>query len=153
MTLSEFKWIWHMEFGHRMWGRLIGATFLIPAIYFWSRGRFNAGLKKRVVIFGTLIGAQGLLGWYMVKSGLEDRFKSQNDVPRVSQYRLAAHLSLAFLLYSFLFWSSLHQLLPAESVEYANRSVLRAAKKFRLLAHSSKGLIFLTVVSGTDTYS
>lgn len=47
-----------MEYGHRMWGRAIGAVFLIPAVYFWARGRFTPALKKRVIAFGTLIGAQ-----------------------------------------------------------------------------------------------
>lgn len=148
MTLSEFKWIWYMEFGHRMWGRLIGATFLIPAIYFWSKGMFGKGLKKRIPVFGALIAAQGLMGWYMVKSGLEDRFKEQSDVPRVSQYRLAAHLSLAILLYAFFFWSALHQLLPPETITVSSRAIARATKKFRILAHSSKGFIVLTAVSG-----
>lgn len=58
ITLEEFKFIWHMEYGHRMWGRLIGATFVIPAAFFWSKGYLNSALKKRVLLFGTLIGFQ-----------------------------------------------------------------------------------------------
>lgn len=58
MTLAEFKFIWHMEYGHRQWGRLIGAAFLLPAAYFWARGRFTPAMKKRVLAFGALIGAQ-----------------------------------------------------------------------------------------------
>lgn len=61
MTLKEFKFIWHMEYGHRQWGRAIGAFFLIPAMYFWVRGRLTPGLKKRVLAFGTLIGAQVII--------------------------------------------------------------------------------------------
>jgi len=83
MSLEEFKWIWWMEYGHRSWGRLIGAAFFIPAAGFWATGRINGALKRRVVAFGALIAAQGLMGWYMVKSGLEDRFHGENDVPRV----------------------------------------------------------------------
>ncbi|KAH0822271.1 hypothetical protein GEV33_000520 [Tenebrio molitor] len=148
MTLSEFKWIWYMEFGHRMWGRAIGAVFLIPAVYFWSRGMFTAAMKKRVLAFGALIAGQGLMGWYMVKSGLEDRFHGESDIPRVSQYRLAAHLSLAFILYTLFLWSGLDHLLPAESITIANKSIVQASRKFKMLAHSCKGLVFLTAVSG-----
>ncbi|XP_023021517.1 heme A synthase COX15 [Leptinotarsa decemlineata] len=148
ITLREFKFIWHMEYGHRQWGRAIGAFFLIPAAYFWMRGRLTPGLKKRVLAFGSLIGAQGLMGWYMVKSGLEDRFHGQSDVPRVSQYRLASHLSLAFILYTLFLWSALDILAPAQSIAIASKTALKAARKFRWLAHSTKAMVFLTAVSG-----
>ncbi|XP_030746380.1 cytochrome c oxidase assembly protein COX15 homolog [Sitophilus oryzae] len=148
MTLSEFKFIWHMEYGHRQWGRLIGAVFLIPAVYFWARGRFTPALKKRVLAFGALIGLQGLMGWYMVKSGLEERFHGENDVPRVSQYRLASHLSLAFVLYTLLLWSAFNELLPAETLRVSTDAVLKATRKFRMFAHTTKGMVFLTAVSG-----
>nr|SVE74132.1 EOG090X04TT [Daphnia barbata] len=143
ISLEEFKFIWHMEYGHRMWGRLIGAMFVIPATIFWKKGYLNSALKKRVLIYGTLIGCQGLLGWYMVKSGLEDRFHGEADVPRVSQYRLASHLGSAFVLYSLFLWSSLHHLLPAKVME-----VSKAAIKFKRLVHFSKGIVFLTAISG-----
>lgn len=84
----------------------------------------------------------------MVKSGLEDRFQSQSDVPRVSQYRLAAHLSTAFALYTLLLWSALDHLLPAETIAYSTKVALKQARKFRAFAHSCKGLVFLTAVSG-----
>jgi cytochrome c oxidase assembly protein subunit 15 len=79
----------------------------------------------------------------MVKSGLEDRFHGENDVPRVSQYRLAAHLGSAFVLYSFFLWSALDLLLPPVAIE-RTRAVLRLKR----LAHSCKGLVFLTAISG-----
>ncbi|XP_063703844.1 cytochrome c oxidase assembly protein COX15 homolog [Culicoides brevitarsis] len=145
MTLSEFKFIYHMEYGHRMWGRAIGAFFALPAIYFWSRGYLNRSLKIRTVVFGTLIGMQGLMGWYMVKSGLEDRFHGENDVPRVSQYRLASHLTFAFVLYTMFLWSALDILLPAQKLAGA---IPKASQRFRMLAHSTKGMIFLTALSG-----
>jgi len=56
--MEQFKWIWWMEYGHRMWGRAIGAVFLIPATIFWARGWFKPGMKKRVIAFGTLIALQ-----------------------------------------------------------------------------------------------
>lgn len=144
MTLKEFKFIWHMEYGHRMWGRAIGAFYAIPAAYFWYKGYFNRSMKIRVLAFGALIGVQGLMGWYMVKSGLEDRFHEVNDVPRVSQYRLAAHLSFAFILYTLFTWSSLGILLPAQRMA----AVTKQMGRFRKLAHMTKGMVFLTALSG-----
>lgn len=85
----------------------------------------------------------------MVKSGLEEeRFQNQNDVPRVSQYRLAAHLSTAFLLYTLFLWSALDHLIPAEKIAYATKEALIKARKFRMFAHSCKGMVFLTAISG-----
>lgn len=151
ITLNEFRTIWYMEYAHRTWGRFIGAYFALPAAYFWYRGYFNKGMKIRTGVFGALIGIQGLMGWYMVKSGLENRFDKPEDVPRVSQYRLAAHLSLAFLLYTGFLWSALDHLLPAQTLPQHGefRAIAsKAALRFRKLAHSTKGMIFLTAVSG-----
>nr|CAD7263088.1 unnamed protein product [Timema shepardi] len=145
ITLEQFKWIWWMEYSHRMWGRAIGAIFLVPATVFWYKGWFRQVMKKRILVFGTLIGLQGLMGWYMVKSGLEDRFHGESDVPRVSQYRLASHLSLAFILYTLFLWSALDHLLPAQKLAGA---ITTGARRFRILAHSCKGVVFMTAVSG-----
>lgn len=84
----------------------------------------------------------------MVKSGLEDRFHGDADVPRVSQYRLAAHLGSAFVLYSLFLWTSLHHLVPAKVME-----VSKAAIKFKRLVHFSKGIVFLTAISGTLSFT
>lgn len=146
MTIEQFKMIYWMEYAHRMWGRAIGAFFAIPAIYFWSKGMLTTGMKKRVLVFGTLIGLQGLMGWYMVKSGLEDRFHGQSDVPRVSQYRLASHLSLAFVLYTLFLWSGLDHLLPAQKITQS--SITKSAIMFKRIVHASKAMVFLTAVSG-----
>lgn len=145
MTVSEFKFIFFMEYAHRMWGRCIGAAFAIPAVYFWSRGYFSRYLKVRVLVFGTLIGMQGLMGWYMVKSGLENRFHEPDDVPRVSQYRLAAHLTLAFVLYSGFLWSALDLISPTQAVTSA---VTKSTRNFRRLAFATKGMVFLTALTG-----
>lgn len=134
-----------MEYGHRMWGRFIGGFFAVPAAYFWYKGYFQKPMKIRVGIFGTLIGLQGLMGWYMVKSGLEDRFEGPNDVPRVSQYRLASHLSLAFILYTLFVSSALDHLLP---VKQHLGEIPAKAFKLRKFAHATKALVFLTAVSG-----
>jgi cytochrome c oxidase assembly protein subunit 15 len=97
MTIDEFKIIFLWEYAHRVTARLIGLVFLIPFAAFWLSGYFNRPLGIRAIgIFG--LGAmQGVMGWLMVKSGLVDR-------PSVSHYRLAAHLSLAFLIFGACVW-------------------------------------------------
>ncbi len=60
--MDDFKWIWHMEYGHRMWGRAIGAVFYVPAAIMWAKGYFNRAMNIRVVAMGALLGFQGLLG-------------------------------------------------------------------------------------------
>ena len=100
MTLADFKAIYWMEFSHRVWGRAIGIVFLIPFLYFTLRRRLDGGLTPKLAFAFVLGALQGLLGWYMVKSGLVDR-------PGVSQYRLAAHLGLAMLILGYLLWLAL----------------------------------------------
>ena len=97
MELSEFKTIFFWEWFHRLWGRLIGLVYALPLLYFWVRDQIPQGYKLKLLIGLFLGGAQGLIGWYMVKSGLVDR-------PSVSHFRLAAHLSLAFIIYGYLLW-------------------------------------------------
>ena len=147
ISLNDFKFIWYMEYIHRMWGRTIGAVFYVPAAIFWARGMIPPPLKKRIVLMGGLLGFQGLLGWYMVKSGLDhDNFLGPSDVPRVSQYRLAAHLSSAVVLYSVLFWNAKDILYPSFKIDPAK--VTPAMASLRKMVHSCKALVFLTLVSG-----
>ena len=151
ISMTEFKFIWWMEYGHRMWGRTIGGFFYIPAGIMWAKGYFNSAIKKRVMVAGTLLACQGLLGWYMVKSGLDHKnFEGPNDVPRVSQYRLAAHLSSAVVLYSFMLWNSMSILKPAKQLVFENLTAdkAQALRSFRRLAMGTKGLVFATLVSG-----
>lgn len=98
MSLDGFKAIFWFEYSHRMLGRLIGLVFLLPFIYFLLRKMIRPGLTPRLVIMFFLGGFQGLLGWYMVKSGLVSN-------PHVSQYRLTAHLMSAILIYGFILWT------------------------------------------------
>jgi cytochrome c oxidase assembly protein subunit 15 len=105
MTVEDFKPIFWLEYLHRLWGRLIGIVFIVPFLWFWLRGRVRRGHLGRLALVFVIGGAQGLLGWYMVKSGLVDR-------PEVSQYRLAAHLALAFAIYGYMLWLALGLLLP-----------------------------------------
>ncbi len=100
MTVEEFKTIFWWEYIHRLWGRLIGAVFLFPFLWFLARGHVRGGLAAKLGGIFLLGGLQGAMGWYMVASGLVDR-------PEVSQYRLVAHLGLAVLIYALLFWQGL----------------------------------------------
>jgi heme a synthase len=97
MTLSEFKFIFFWEYLHRLLARGIGLVFLVPFAVFWLRGWLTRPLLRRTLLLFVLGGMQGVLGWYMVKSGLVDR-------PSVSHFRLAAHLSLAFLIFGGAVW-------------------------------------------------
>jgi cytochrome c oxidase assembly protein subunit 15 len=97
MDLQGFKSIYWFEFAHRLLGRSIGIVFLLPLLYFLARGMLTRPLLWKLSFAFVLGGLQGLLGWYMVKSGLVDR-------PHVSQYRLTAHLGLALLIYAYLLW-------------------------------------------------
>ena len=96
MTLLEFKGIFWLEYIHRLWGRLTGLVFLLPLIVFWGRGHLSPRQKICLPVIFLLGAAQGLLGWYMVQSGLVER-------PDVSHYRLTSHLVLALVIYSALF--------------------------------------------------
>lgn len=97
MALSEFKRIFFWEYFHRLLGRVLGLVYVAPLVVFWMRSYLSAALKGRLV-FGLVLGAsQGLMGWWMVKSGLADD-------PYVSHYRLAAHLGMAFGLFAYLIW-------------------------------------------------
>jgi cytochrome c oxidase assembly protein subunit 15 len=97
MSLSEFKSIFFWEYFHRLWGRLIGMVFFFPYLYFIIKKKVSGKLNFKLAIAFLLGGSQGLLGWYMVKSGLVDR-------PDVSHFRLAAHLGLAFLIIGYISW-------------------------------------------------
>ncbi|MFW7379455.1 MAG: COX15/CtaA family protein [Oligoflexus sp.] len=97
MSLDEFKRIFYWEYGHRVLGRMIGMVFFFPFLYFLWQGYIRGKWIGKLLIAFILGGLQGLLGWYMVKSGLVDE-------PRVSQYRLAAHLGLALIILGYLFW-------------------------------------------------
>ena len=100
MTLAEFKAIFWLEYAHRLLGRAVGVAFVLPFLWFLLRRAFDRRLGITVLAIGVLGGLQGLLGWYMVQSGLVDR-------PDVSPYRLAAHLGLAVLIYGCLIWVAL----------------------------------------------
>ena len=105
MSLAEFKRIFWMEYAHRMLGRGVGLAFLVPFLVFLAMRAIPRGMIPQLAGVFVLGGAQGVLGWYMVMSGLVDE-------PRVSQYRLAAHLSLAVAIYVYLLALALRVLEP-----------------------------------------
>ena len=99
MELSGFKFIYFMEWGHRQLGRFIGLTYALPFLWLVLRRQLPQGRAWRFVLILLLIGLQGGIGWWMVHSGLQEGRVS------VSQYRLAAHLGMAFIILGFLYWT------------------------------------------------
>lgn len=97
MSLSEFKSIFWWEWAHRLLGRVIGLFFFVPLVWFWARGQVSSWLKPRLTFAFLLGGLQGAIGWWMVASGLVNRVD-------VSQYRLAIHLSVACILFAYLYY-------------------------------------------------
>jgi len=106
MDVDAFKGIFWLEFLHRLLGRTIGIVFLIPFVFFFVKGTIRSSEWPKYLLMFALGGMQGVLGWYMVKSGLV-------DVPHVSQYRLTAHLIAAFAIYAYMFWVAMTLLFPA----------------------------------------
>jgi cytochrome c oxidase assembly protein subunit 15 len=98
MTLDQFKTIFWWEWSHRLLGRVIGVAFLLPFLWFLWRGALSADLKIRLWLIFGLGALQGAVGWWMVASGLSERVE-------VSQYRLATHLALAFLIFASILWT------------------------------------------------
>ncbi|MBU2928982.1 COX15/CtaA family protein [Winogradskyella psychrotolerans] len=109
INLEEFKDIYFWEWIHRVIGRFIGLVFILPFIYFLIKKRLSKSTIKKTVVLLFLGGFQGFLGWYMVKSGLVDE-------PNVSHFRLAAHLTTAFLTFAYTFWVALDLMFPDKKV-------------------------------------
>ncbi len=118
ITLSEFKSIFFWEYTHRMSGRLIGLFMLLPWLYFSVRKRLSSRFNLKMLALFILLVAQGVLGWYMVQSGLIDK-------PQVSHYRLAAHLLLALALLGATLWQALNLIRGESTVAGQAQSRLR----------------------------
>jgi cytochrome c oxidase assembly protein subunit 15 len=108
MDVEAFKGIFWLEYLHRLLGRTIGIVFLVPFLLFAWRGYIKKQEWPKYALMFVLGGMQGVLGWYMVMSGLVDN-------PAVSQYRLVAHLAAAFLIYAYMFWVALSLIFPTDS--------------------------------------
>jgi len=136
MTVDEFKSIYYFEYAHRVLGRTIGLAFLLPFLYFLARKRIQRVLIPKMVVMFILGGLQGVLGWYMVKSGLVDN-------PHVSQYRLTAHLIAAIAIYSYILWVALGLVWSNKH----NRAV-KEINKLRVFSLAVTALIVVMIISG-----
>ena len=134
MDLAGFQGIFWLEYFHRLLGRLIGLAFALPFFYFLVRKQIERALALKLWLLFALGAAQGLLGWLMVASGLV-------DVPRVSPYRLTAHLGLAILIYGAVLWVALGLLSPKTQTPDSPAPL----RRFGLAV---TGLIFLMILSG-----
>jgi cytochrome c oxidase assembly protein subunit 15 len=131
-SLQDFKDIYFWEWLHRVIGRLIGIVFFIPFLYFLIAKKLSKPTIRKSIVLLLLGGFQGFLGWYMVKSGLVDN-------PDVSHYRLAAHLTTAFLTFAYTFWVALDIIFPNKK---------QVNKGFRNLIRGSLALLLIQIVYG-----
>jgi heme a synthase len=136
MDLHGFKQIYWFEFTHRLLGRAIGLVFLLPFLYFLAIGRVRRPLVPKFVTMFVLGGLQGVLGWYMVRSGLVDK-------PHVSQYRLTAHLGAALVIYAYMLWVALGLWTNADRA-----AASLAPRGLRTFAALLGVLVFITALSG-----
>ena len=132
MNLSEFKTIFWWEWSHRLLGRVIGAVYLLPFLFFLWRGVLDSELKRRLWLIFGLGALQGAVGWWMVASGLSQRVE-------VSQYRLATHLVLALLIFAAIVWT-LRRL--------TERPQAVASPRLRLTAKALLALTFVQLYFG-----
>ena len=135
MTLAEFKMIFFWEYLHRILGRVIGLTIAIPFLIFSIKKYYDKEWIKKLFFGLVLVGLQGLMGWYMVMSGLDSR-------PSVSHYRLAAHLTFAFIIAGYLLWLVLDLL--------RNKSSHSPAPWFKYTVYITAGIV-LQIVYGAFT--
>ena len=138
-SLEDFKDIYFWEWLHRVIGRLIGLVFFIPFLYFLITKQLSRPTIKKSIILMILGAFQGFLGWYMVKSGLVDN-------PDVSHYRLAAHLTTAFLTFAYTFWVALDLIFPSrKEINKSFRNLVRFGLVILLLQ-----IIYGAFVAGLD---
>ncbi|KAL5972341.1 Cytochrome c oxidase assembly protein cox15 [Asimina triloba] len=139
MSLEDFKFIYWMEYAHRMWGRGLGLVFALPYSYFLWKGYITRQLGLRLSALFALGAGQGLIGWWMEPA-------SEYVQPRVSPYRLAAHLTSAFVIYVGLLWTGMSVVMPeppSGSLDW-----VRGAAKVQKLAIPLSIVVGLTAVSG-----
>lgn len=152
MTLDEFKYIYYWEYGHRMLGRLLGVAFVLPMGYFAWKRKIPKEVYPRLFGLLGLGGAQGLIGWWMVRSGLGEDMKGSKKEIRVSPYRLATHLGMAFLTFSGLVWTGLDLLNPKSKAEALGKELPSAAARYSKtlskMARFNVGIVALTALSG-----
>ncbi len=138
MELEDFKTIYWWEWGHRLLGRLVGLVYIVPFIFFAVKKWIPAGYMGRILLFGALGAFQGLLGWWMVSSGLSGRVS-------VAPYRLMAHLGLAALVFMLMLWTALSLWRPEYELLAARRG---RAKGLLAFAGATLSLLSLQVLVG-----
>ena len=156
INLDEFKFIFFMEWIHRLWGRAIGVVFIAPAIYFAVTKRSSPHVNKRLLGLTSLLGLQGFLGWWMVKSGLDqEQLDARKSKPTVSQYRLTTHLGAAFFLYMGMLWTGLDILKenkwmknPDQAAKLFQKLDNPALGPMRKIALTLLAFCFVTAMSG-----
>lgn len=125
--LSDYKFIYFWEWFHRFIGRIIGLVFLAPFIYFLIKKKLDTATIKKCIILLSMGAFQGFLGWFMVRSGLIDN-------PDVSHFRLALHLTFAFITFAYTFWVALDIIYPEKKqIEKSLRTIARYALALLLL--------------------
>jgi cytochrome c oxidase assembly protein subunit 15 len=138
-SLQDFKDIYFWEWFHRVIGRFIGVVFLLPFLYFIVTKQLTKPTIKKSIVLLCLGGFQGFLGWYMVKSGLVDN-------PDVSHYRLAAHLTTAFITFAYTFWVALDLMFPTKKqINTSFRNLIRVGLVVLILQ-----IIYGAFVAGLD---
>ncbi len=138
-TLQDFKDIYFWEWLHRVIGKFIGLVFFLPFLYFLIKKQLSKSTIKKSIILMVLGTFQGFLGWYMVKSGLVDN-------PDVSHYRLAAHLTTAFITFAYTFWVALDLMFPnKKQINKSLRKLIRIGLAVLLLQ-----IIYGAFVAGLD---
>jgi cytochrome c oxidase assembly protein subunit 15 len=141
MSLAEFQTIYLWEFTHRLWARLVGLAFAVPFLVFLWRRELDGPLARRLGLILVLTGLQGAMGWYMVKSGLTVRTD-------VSQYRLAAHLALALLVYGMAVWTAAELLHFGGGPRAAPSPDALSPDGFARVALGLVLFVYLTIISG-----
>jgi cytochrome c oxidase assembly protein subunit 15 len=125
--LSDYKFIYFWEWFHRFIGRIIGMAFIIPFVYFLIKKKLDKATIKKCVVLLCMGGFQGFLGWFMVRSGLIDN-------PDVSHFRLALHLTFAFITFAYTLWVALDLIYPNRKLPIVNlQKIARYALVFLIL--------------------
>lgn len=140
MSLAEFKQIFWWEWIHRFWARVVGLAIGLPAVVLLVRGGLGRPVTRRILALLALMAVQGAMGWYMVASGLSERTS-------VSQYRLAAHLSVALVLIGLAVWTAA-DLLARPPVMFERRGSPEAARRLGRVVRAYVALVALTAVAG-----